>query len=88
MAKEGGANLVRCHLRPPPPGFLRRCDAQGIMAYVEAPLAWIEPSGRLLEHGKRELAAMVRACGNHPSVVLWGIFNENAQGDRGGRRAS
>jgi hypothetical protein len=50
-----------------------------MMAYVEPPLAWIEPSGRLLEHGKRELASMVRACGNHPSVVLWGIFNENAR---------
>jgi hypothetical protein len=79
LAKQAGANMIRCHLRPPPPGFLNQCDRLGIMAYVEPPLAWIEPSGRLLEHGKRELEAMVRACGNHPSVVLWGIFNENAR---------
>ena len=26
-----------------------------------------------------ELESMVRACGNHPSVVMWGIFNENAR---------
>jgi hypothetical protein len=79
LAKQAGLNLLRCHLRPPPPGLLKRCDREGIMAYVEPPLAWIEPSGRLLEHGKRELAAMVRACANHPSVVMWGIFNENAR---------
>jgi len=79
LAKAAGLNLLRCHLRPPPPGFLDRCDRAGIMAYVEPPLAWIEPSGRLLEHGKRELASLVRMCGNHPSVVMWGIFNENAR---------
>ena len=79
LARNAGINLLRCHLRPPPYRFLDRCDAAGMMTYVEPPLAWIEPSGRLLEHGKRELAAMVRACGNHPSVVMWGIFNENAR---------
>lgn len=78
-ASAAGLNLLRCHLRPPPRDFLNRCDRQGMMTYVEPPLAWIEPSGRLLEHGKRELAAMVRACGSHPSVVMWGIFNENAR---------
>src|SRR4051794_3667661 len=51
IAKEAGLNLLRCPLRPPPAGFLNRCDREGIMAYVEPPLAWIEPSGRLLEHG-------------------------------------
>ena len=79
QAKQAGLNLIRFHLRPPPIGYLGQCDALGVMAYVEPPLAWIEPSGRLLEHGKREISAMVRACGNHPSVVLWGIFNENAK---------
>jgi hypothetical protein len=78
-AKAAGLNLLRCHLRPPSAWFLKECDSAGIMTYVEPPLAWIEPSGRLLEHGKRELAALVRACANHPSVVMWGIFNENAR---------
>jgi hypothetical protein len=79
IAEGIGLNLIRFHLRPPLPGILTQCDRRGMMAYVEPPLAWIEPSGRLLEHGRRELAALVRACGNHPSVVLWGIFNENAR---------
>jgi len=79
LAKNAGLNLIRFHLRPPPPDYLTYCDRNGMLAHVEAPLAWIEPSGRLLEHGRRELAAMVRACGNHPSVVMWGIFNENAK---------
>jgi hypothetical protein len=79
LARAAGLNLIRFHLRPPPLTFLEQCDRLGIMAYVEPPLGWIERSGRLLEHGRRELAAMVRACGNHPSVVLWGIFNENSR---------
>jgi hypothetical protein len=79
LARHAGLNLLRCHLRPPDGGFLFWPDLVGMMAYVEPPLAWIEPSGRLLEHGKRELAAMVRACANHPSVVMWGILNENAR---------
>jgi hypothetical protein len=79
LARKAGANLVRCHLRPPDPVTLALADMTGMMLYVEPPLAWIEPSGRLLEHGKRELQAMVRACGNHPCVVMWGIFNENAR---------
>jgi hypothetical protein len=78
-AKAAGLNLLRAHLRPPQPSFLKTADRLGMMLYVEPPLAWIEPSGRLPEHGRRELAALVRACGNHPSVVLWGIFNENAR---------
>jgi hypothetical protein len=78
-AQSAGVNLLRCHLRPPPAPLLSLADAAGIMTYVEPPLAWIEPSQRLLEHGSCELASLVRACANHPSVVLWGIFNENAR---------
>jgi hypothetical protein len=77
--RAAGFNLVRSHLRPPPPGFLDETDRQGLMVYVETPLAWITPGPRLLEHGQREVAAMVRTARNHPSVVLWGLFNENAE---------
>ncbi|MCC7367271.1 MAG: hypothetical protein IT306_02545 [Chloroflexi bacterium] len=78
-ARRAGLNLLRVHLRPPLRSMLDAADREGVLLYVEPPLAWIEPSERLLEHGRRELAAMVRACGNHPSVALWGIFNENAR---------
>jgi hypothetical protein len=79
IARRAGLNLLRCHLRPPDSGLLFWCNRAGLMTYVEPPLAWIEPSPRLLEHGKREIEAMVRMCANHPSVVMWGIFNENAR---------
>ncbi|MCC6177500.1 MAG: hypothetical protein IT305_19550 [Chloroflexi bacterium] len=79
LAQAAGFDLIRCHLRPPTSDLLAAADRAGLMLYVEPPLAWIEPSPRLLEHGQRELRAMVRACANHPSVVLWGIFNENAR---------
>ncbi|MFN8522880.1 MAG: glycoside hydrolase family 2 TIM barrel-domain containing protein [Chloroflexota bacterium] len=76
---DAGFNLVRSHLRPPYPGFLAAADRGGLLVYEEPPLAWIEPSGRLLEHGRREVEEMIRRDRNHPSVVTWGLFNENAR---------
>ena len=48
-----------------------------MMVYAESCLAWIKDSPRLLEHGRRELEAMIRRDRNHPSVVIWGVLNEN-----------
>lgn len=79
LAKEAGFNMIRTHIRPAPPGFLDLCDELGLLVYAESSLAWIKESPRLLEHGRREVEAMVRRDGNHPSVVIWGILNENRQ---------
>lgn len=77
LAKQAGFNLIRTHLRPPPPGFLDLADQMGTLVYVESSLAWIKDSPRLLDHGRREVRAMIGRDRNHPSVVIWGIHNEN-----------
>lgn len=77
LAQQAGFNLIRTHLRPPPPGFLDLADEMGILVYVESSLAWIKESPRLLDHGRREVRAMIERDRNHPSVVIWGIHNEN-----------
>jgi len=79
LSKEAGFNLIRTHIRPSPPGYLDITDELGMLVYAETPLAWIRDNPRLLEHGKREIEAMIRRDRNHPSVVFWGIFNENRQ---------
>jgi len=77
LAKEAGFNLIRAHIRPAPPGYLDLTDQMGMLVYAESSLAWIKDSPRLLDHGRRELQAMIERDRNHPSVVFWGIHNEN-----------
>jgi hypothetical protein len=77
LAKEAGFNMIRVHLRPAAPGFLELTDREGMLVYAESSLAWIQESPRLLDHARREVAALIERDQNHPSVVIWGIFNEH-----------
>jgi hypothetical protein len=77
LAKEAGFNMIRVHLRPAVPGFLDVTDREGMLVYAESSLAWIQESPRLLDHARREVAALIERDRNHPSVVIWGIFNEH-----------
>jgi beta-galactosidase len=77
LMKEAGFNMIRCHVRPAPPGYLDITDRLGIMVYAETSLAWIRTSPRLLEHGEREIRELIEHDRNHPSVVIWGILEEN-----------
>ena len=77
LVKEAGFNLLRSHLRPSPRGLLELTDRIGVLVYAETSLGWIKDNPRLLEQGRREIAELVGRDCNHPSVVFWGIFNEN-----------
>jgi beta-galactosidase len=77
LVKEAGFNLLRSHLRPATSGLLELTDRLGILVYAETSLGWIRDNPRLLEQGRREIAELVGRDCNHPSVVFWGIFNEN-----------
>jgi len=77
LAKEAGFNLIRSHLRPAPPGYLELTDRLGLLVYAETSLGWIKDNPRLLEQGRREIDELIARDRNHPSVVFWGIFNEN-----------
>lgn len=82
LMKDAGFNLIRCHLRPAPPGYLDLADEMGMLIYAETSLAWIRDSPRLLDHCRREVSALIERDFNHPSVVFWGIFNENVPANR------
>jgi beta-galactosidase len=77
LMKEAGFNMIRAHIRPAPPGYLDLTDEMGMLVYAESSLAWIKESPRWLDHGSREMRAMIERDRNHPSVVIWGIHNEN-----------
>lgn len=75
LAAEAGFNLVRKHLKLEDPRFLHHADRLGM-------LVWAEPAstGRFTPEAvarfEAQIEPMVRRDGNHPSIVIWGLYNE------------
>ena len=68
--KEMGANAYRCAHHPPSAEFLDACDRLGLLVMDENRNFNTTPEYmRLLEW-------LVRRDRNHPSVILWSVFNE------------
>jgi beta-galactosidase len=84
--KEMGANAYRSAHNPPSKEFLDDCDRMGMMVMDEN--RHFNDSSEYLG----QLEWMVRRDRNHPSVILWSIFNEelglqsSEQGREVGRR--
>ena len=73
--KEMGVNGYRCSHNPPAAEFLDACDRMGILVMDENRNFNASPEYI------RQLQWMVRRDRNHPSVILWSVFNEEpAQG--------
>lgn len=85
-----GANAIRLSHYPPAPYFYQLLDEHGIMAWSEIP--FVGPGGynfkgfvdqtSFRENGKQQLKELIRQHYNHPSVLMWGLYNElNVKGD-------
>ena len=78
--KEMGTNAYRCSHHPPAREFLDACDRLGMLVMDES---------RHFNTGEeyiRQLEWLVRRDRNHPSVILWSVFNEEPmQGTEQGR---
>jgi len=68
--KEMGVNGYRCSHNPPSSEFLDACDRMGILVMDENRNFNVSPEYT------RQLEWMVRRDRNHPSVILWSVFNE------------
>lgn len=68
--KEMGVNAYRCAHNPPAAEFLDACDRAGIMVMDEN--RNFNSSADYLP----QLQWMVRRDRNHPSIILWSVFNE------------
>lgn len=85
--KEMGANAYRCAHNPPSAEFLDACDKMGILVMDENRNFNSSPEYM------GQLTWMVRRDRNHPSIILWSIFNEEPMqgteiGYKMGRRMS
>lgn len=76
LARDLGLNLLRCHIKTPDPGYLDAADQAGILLWCELPnsLAMTPASASRAE---TLLSEMVDAVGDHPSVIIWTVINED-----------
>ena len=68
--QEMGVNAFRCSHNPPAAEFLDACDRLGILVMDENRNFNSSPEYM------RQLEWLVRRDRNHPSVILWSVFNE------------
>jgi hypothetical protein len=75
-AKALGFTLLRKHVKPEDPRVLDAADELGILIWAEPPNPdrFTLASHRAL---RRDLLAMIERDFNHPSIVVWGCYNED-----------
>ncbi len=77
IIRDLGANAVRLAHYPHSDNFLRLCDRNGIVAWSEIPLVnELGKSEAFTLNATLQLEEMIAQLGNHPSIVMWGLWNE------------
>jgi hypothetical protein len=75
LARDLGYTLVRKHLKFEEPRWLDHADRMGMLVWAE-PACPSRFSPAAAEAFEAQLAPMVERDGNHPSIVIWGLYNE------------
>lgn len=75
MAKEMGFNLLRKHIKVEVPRYLYWADRMGMLIWAEPPnvVKWSNQSNRRFYN---ELVSMIKRDYNHPSIIIWSLYNE------------
>lgn len=77
MIREIGANAVRLAHYPQDSYVLDLCDQLGLIVLMEIPLVgWVDPSEEFNNNAKTQLLEMIHQYYNHPSIAIWGLWNE------------
>ncbi len=76
LAREMGLNLLRCHIKVPDPAYLDAADEAGMLLWCELP-SWLTLTPASAARAETLMSEMVEAIGDHPSVVIWTIVNED-----------
>ncbi len=76
MIKAFGFNMVRKHVKIEPARWYYWADKMGLLVWQDMPSMRSEPSGALRTQFEWELEQMVEKLGNHPSIIMWIVFNE------------
>jgi hypothetical protein len=75
LAKEMGFNLLRKHIKIEIPRYLYWADRLGMLIWAETPnyVKWTKVGQRRF---RNELMKMIRRDFNHPSIIIWSVYNE------------
>jgi hypothetical protein len=84
VTKKLGFNMTRKHVKIEPARWYYWCDKLGLMVWQDMPSGdnWKTPkSGAVLTPAAKrqfetELQRMVEGFRNHPSIIMWVLFNE------------
>ena len=74
-ARELGFNFVRKHLKLEDPRWLHYADQIGMLVWEE-PASIGHYSADAVAAFSEQLPAMVARDQNHPSIIVWGLYNE------------
>jgi beta-galactosidase len=79
---EMGATVVRTSHYPTNPAFYDYADQTGLIVYTEIPINGTTAGGKVpegpefLDAARDQMRELVRQHYNHPSIVVWGLYNE------------
>jgi beta-galactosidase/beta-glucuronidase len=75
MTQKFGFNTTRKHIKIEPQRWYYWCDRMGLLVWQDMPSGGNEtPTHR--QQFEKELRAMIEHLGNHPSIIMWVVFNE------------
>jgi beta-galactosidase len=78
LVKDLGANFIRLGHHQQSRTILEQCDELGLLVWEEIPWCRGGLGGEVYkEQARRMLRNMIDQHRNHPSVIIWGIGNEN-----------
>ncbi len=75
LTLAAGYNLARKHIKLEDPRWLYWADRLGLLVWAEPPCVG-RYSPEAIARFEAQLGPMVARDGNHPCIVLWGIYNE------------
>ncbi|WP_299537533.1 glycoside hydrolase family 2 protein [Ulvibacterium sp.] len=77
MIKEWGFNMIRKHIKIEPQRWYYWCDKLGILVWQDMPSTFGTRTESEKNQFELELSRMVDGFGNHPSIIIWVVFNEH-----------
>ena len=77
LIAEMGANAVRLAHYQHAPYIYQLADQMGFMIWAEVPvISEVTDSAAFTASAQQQLIELIRQNYNHPSIVMWGLFNE------------
>lgn len=75
LARSFGYNMVRKHIKLEDPRWLHHADKMGMLVWEEPP-GPSRFSAQSAANFESQLAPMVARDESHPSIIFWGLYNE------------